>query len=234
MHYMCSVHHASLSPNPANYYVGGVDEGTATTRDGSFFLCLFKIFCFNPFPACMTSLMKCSLSACKISWNILLWVLTFQMQTLESRFEENKGFWLAGSCCEIFLEGIASAAQSLRQDMDQRASFPCHPGAIFRVILAFSPSANPVWLTGHYKGSVFHVILVRVFHVSLAFSPSANPVWLTGRYKGWVFHVILAFSLSANPVWFTEHYKGQVFHVIPGRVFHVILAFSPSANPRTL
>ena len=76
----------------------------------------------------MTSLMKCSLSARKISWNILLCVLTFQMQTLENRFEENEGFWLAGSCCETFLEGIASAAQSLRQDKDQRAIFLCCPG----------------------------------------------------------------------------------------------------------
>ena len=36
MHYMCSVRHTSLSLNAANCYVGGVDEETATTRDGSF------------------------------------------------------------------------------------------------------------------------------------------------------------------------------------------------------
>ena len=50
MHYMCSVHHTSLSLNAANCYVGGVDEETATTRDGSFkkkkivpFPCLYDI-----------------------------------------------------------------------------------------------------------------------------------------------------------------------------------------------
>lgn len=37
MHYMCSVQHTSLSLNAANCFVGGVDEGTATTRDGSSF-----------------------------------------------------------------------------------------------------------------------------------------------------------------------------------------------------
>ena len=35
MHYMCSAHHASLSLDAANYYVGGVDEGTADTGGGS-------------------------------------------------------------------------------------------------------------------------------------------------------------------------------------------------------
>ena len=96
-------------------------------------------------------------------------------------------------------------------------------GRFFYVVLAFCPSVNPVWLTGHYKGSVFHVVLGRVFHVILAFSPSANPVWLTGHHKGQVFRVILAFPSSAQPVWLTGCYKG--------RVFHVILAFPSSANP---
>lgn len=77
-------------------------------------------------------------------------------------------------------------------------------GRFFYVVLAFCPSANPVWLTGRYKGSVFHVVLGRVFHVILAFSSSAQPVWLTGCYKGRVFHVILAFPSSANPVWLVK------------------------------